>query len=336
MNTFGQYFRMTSFGESHGVAMGVVVDGCPSGVPFSMDILQEHLNRRRPGRFPWQTARKEEDIPQVLSGVFENKTLGTPIAMIVENQNQRSKDYDFIKDNPRKGHADDLWKEKFLHSDHRGGGRASGRETVSRVMGGAVASMLIRELHSKLKILSYATQIGHYELTNEELDDQNLTHKKIESFPAFFPHKKKSEKIQEMLLQAKKEGQSYGGRAVIHIQGLPRGLGQPVFKKLKSDLTQALMGVGTVYRVSLGEADESSSGQNFHQNPLNYSGIRGGLSSGEDIHLHVSFKPPSSIGKVSQEGRHDPCVIPRAIPVLESMVYLVLADHILAQRLDHI
>ena len=336
MNTFGQYFRITSFGESHGVAMGVVVDGCPSNIPFSMGILQEHLDRRRPGRFPWQTSRKESDIPRVLSGVFENKTFGTPIAMIVENQDQKSRDYEWIKKNPRKGHADDLWKEKFLHLDHRGGGRASGRETVSRVMAGAVAYMFIQQLYPDLKVLSYTTQIGAFELKNKEVNTEKLTHKYLESFAAFFPHKEKSEEIKDMLLQAQKEGQSYGGRALVQIQGLPRGLGQPVFKKLKSDWAQAVMSIGTVYKVSLGEASESLSGQEFHQDSSNYSGIRGGVSTGENVTLNVSFKPPSSLGKVSQGGRHDPCVIPRALSVLEAMIYLVLADQILAQRLNQL
>ncbi len=334
MNTFGQYFRITSFGESHGAAMGVVVDGCPSGVPFSIDLLQEHLNRRRPGRFPWQTARKESDAPQVLSGVFENITLGTPIAMIVENQNQKSIDYESIKKNPRKGHADDLWKEKFLHADVRGGGRASARETVSRVMGGAVACMFVKELYPNLRVFSYATQIGNHQLG--DIDTEKLTHKHLENYPAYFPHKEKSEKIKDMLIRAKKEGQSYGGKAAVQIQGLPKGLGQPIFKKLKSDLTQALMSIGTVYKISLGNANESLSGQDFHKSSSHYSGIRGGISTGENIDLNVSFKPPSSLGKVAKEGRHDPCVIPRALPVLEAMVYLVLADQILAQRLDRV
>ena len=327
MNTFGQHFRITSFGESHGKAMGVIIDGCPAGVLFSTDLLQEHLDRRRPGRFPWQTPRKESDTPQVLSGVLEDKTLGTPIAMIVENKNQKSSDYKNFK--PRKGHADDLWKDKFLHSDIRGGGRASGRETVSRVMGGAVACMMIKKLHPQLNIFSYATKIGPYELKKEEIDKKLIT-----QVDHFFPNKEKSEQVKKMLI--KSEGQSYGGKATICIQGIPRGLGQPVFKKLKSELTQAFMGVGTVYKVSVGESEESLSGEEFHQNSSNYSGIRGGLSTGEDINMQISFKPPSSIGKVAQKGRHDPCVIPRALPVLEAMTYLVLADQILARRLDHI
>ena len=332
MNTFGRYFRITSFGESHGKAMGVVIDGCPSGVPFSMTLLKSHLDRRRPGKFPWQTARKEQDDPQVLSGVFEEKTLGTPIAIIIENKNQRSQDYSLIKKNPRIGHAEDLWKDKFKHYDYRGGGRASGRETVSRVMGGAVAYMFLKEVYKNFQVLSYAVEIGPYRL--KEYDENELWQnpEKIEEFP--FPQD--AAKIKDMLIQAKKEGQSYGGKAVIKIKGVPKGLGQPVFHKLKSDLTGALMGIGSVYGVSFGSENPSSTGQEFHQKSSVYGGVRGGLSTGEVIELQVSFKPPSSLGSVAQKGRHDPCVIPRAIPVLQSMVYLVMADHVLAKRLDQV
>ena len=335
MNTFGRYFRITSFGESHGPAMGIVIDGCPSNMLFSEALLREHLDRRRPGKFPWQTSRAEPDEPKVLSGVFEGKTLGTPIAIIVENKNQRSQDYTSIKSNPRIGHADDLWRDKFKHYDYRGGGRASGRETVSRVMGGAVAYMFLTEIYKNFQVLAYSTQIGPYQLKEHDENTLWLGLKGIEKFPAYFPHKD-SEKVKELLIQAKKEGQSYGGKAVIKIKGVPKGLGQPVFHKLKSDFTSALMGIGTVCSISVGSDEEHLDGQAFHKKSSVYGGIRGGLSTGEVIELQVSFKPPSSLGAVSKEGRHDPCVIPRAIPVLESMVYLVIADHVLAKRLDQI
>lgn len=335
MNTFGRHFRITSFGESHGPAMGVVIDGCPAGVPFSISLLKEHLDRRRPGKFPWQTSRIETDEPKVLSGVFEEKTLGTPIAVIVENKNQRSRDYTAIKNNPRVGHADDLWKDKFKHYDYRGGGRASGRETVSRVMGGAVACMFLREIYKNFQILAYSTQIGPYSLAECDEDTLWLNPGKIEEFSAYFPHKD-SEKVKQMLIQAKKEGQSYGGKAVIKIKGAPKGLGQPVFHKLKSDFAGALMGIGSVHAVSIGSGEKDSAGQEFHKKSSVYGGIRGGLSTGELIELQVSFKPPASLGAVAKEGRHDPCVIPRALPVLEAMVYSVMADHALAKRLDHV
>ena len=332
MNTFGKYFRITSFGESHGPAMGVVIDGCPSGVSFSIDLLKEHLDRRRPGKFPWQTSRSEPDEPQVLSGVFEEKTLGTPIAVVTKNKNQRSRDYDRIKNHPRAGHADDLWKDKFGHYDHRGGGRASGRETVSRVMGGAIAFMFLKEVYKNFQTLSYASEIGPYHLKGYDENELWLNPKKMKDFP--FP--KNSEKVKEMLIQAKKEGQSYGGKAVIKIKGVPKGLGQPVFHKLKSDFSGALMGIGSVCGVSVGSENKLSSGKEFHKKSSVYGGVRGGLSTGEVIEIQVSFKPPSSLGSVVKEGRHDPCVIPRVLPVLEAMVYLVIADHTLAKRLDQV
>ncbi len=336
MNTFGRYFRITSFGESHGPAMGVVIDGCPSGVSFSLPLLKEHLDRRRPGKFPWQTSRNESDEPKILSGVFEGKTLGTPIAIVVENKNQKSRDYDFIKNNPRAGHADDLWKNKFKHYDHRGGGRASGRETVSRVMGGAAAYMFLKETYKHFQVLSYTVEIGPYKLKEHDEDELWRDSKKIEEFPAYFPDKKRSEKIKEMLIQAKKEGQSYGGKAVLKMKGVPQGLGQPVFHKLKSDIAGALMGIGSVCGCFVGAEGKSSTGREFHKKSSMYGGIRGGLSTGEWIEIQVSFKPPSSVDDTAKQGRHDPCVIPRALPVLESMMYLVIADHILAKRLDRV
>ena len=336
MNTFGTYFRITSFGESHGRAMGVVIDGCPSGVPFSKTLLQECLEKRRPGKFPWQTSRQEKDTPQVLSGVFEDKTIGTPIALLIENQNARPQDYEVIKNHPRVGHADDLWKDKFKHYDYRGGGRASGRETVSRVMGGAVALMVLRELLPDFQTLSFVDQVGECRLQKGDYDLKELWKdpQQVEKYPCYFPHKEKAEKIKELLIKAKKEGQSYGGSAVMSIKGIPKGLGRPVFHKLKADLTGALMGVGAVSGITIGGLDVSQSGNVFHKNSSVYGGIRGGLSTGEVIDLKIFFKPPSSLGERARKGRHDPCVIPRAVPVLESMVYLVLLDHLLAQRLD--
>ena len=336
MNTFGTYFRITSFGESHGRAMGVVIDGCPSGLSFSRTLLQEFLEKRRPGKFPWQTSRQEKDIPQVLSGVFEDKTIGTPIALLIENQNTRPQDYKVIKDHPRLGHADDLWKSKFKHYDYRGGGRASGRETVSRVMGGAVAFMALRELLPDFQMLSFVDQVGECQLQKEDYDLKKLWQdpQQVEEYPCYFPHKEKSEKIKELLIKAKKEGQSYGGSAVMYVKGVPQGLGRPVFHKIKADLTSALMGVGAVSGVAVGDLDVFQSGSAFHKKTSVYGGIRGGISTGDVIELKIFFKPPSSLGETARTGRHDPCVIPRAIPVLESMVYLVLLDHLLAQRLD--
>lgn len=336
MNTFGRHFRVTSFGESHGPAMGAVIDGCPSGVSFSLEILKQHLDKRRPGKFPWQTSRAEPDQPQVLSGVFENKTLGTPIAVIVKNQDARPEDYKHIQKKPRQGHADDLWKKKFKHYDPRGGGRASGRETISRVIGGSIAFMFLKQSLTNFQVLAFADQIGPFQLKPESCSLDQLWQEDIESYPALYPDK--SEKIKNFLLQAQKKGESYGGSAVIYIKGTPQGLGQPVFEKLKSSLASALMGVGAVCGISIGDEIENikQKGTQFHKNQSIYGGIRGGISTGEMIQIHVYFKPTSSIGKTALTGRHDPCIIPRAIPVLESMIYLITADHLLAQKLDHI
>ena len=344
MNTFGRHFRVTSFGESHGPAMGVVIDGCPAGAAFSLSALQEQLERRRPGRFEWQTSRNEPDKAQVLSGVFKGKTLGAPIAVIVMNKDARSKDYEKIKKQARAGHADDLWKDKFGHSDYRGGGRASGRETVSRVIAGAVALMFLKMKAKKYQILGFSSQIGPYDLGNflnkpegkKNLESFWKNPKKLENHPCSFPDKKKAEEIKQLLVSAKKKGESFGGKAVMRIRGVPKGLGQPVFGKLKSDLAGALMGVGGVCGVTAGRDLVSKKGSRFHQDQKNYGGIRGGISTGEEIELEVLFKPPSSLGETALKGRHDPCIIPRAIPVLEAMIHLVIADHLLAHSLDRL
>lgn len=341
MNTFGKYFRVTTFGESHGKALGVVVDGCPSNISFSKKILENQLERRRPGRFSWQTSRKEPDIPIVLSGVYEGKTLGTPIAMIVMNKDARSQDYKKIKDNPRKGHADDVWKDKFGNYDYRGGGRASGRETLSRVMGGAIAQMFLNQVSQKLSVLTYISQIGSIQIDPNELVFSSLWDQKNvqdEDF-IFGLHREKAKEIKSMLELAKKEGKSYGGIVNIKIRGIPKGLGQPVFNKLKSDFASSLLGIGSSFSFSVGsylplEKIASLEGSKFHEDESHYGGLRGGISTGEDIQMQMAFKPPSSLNLVAKQGRHDPCIIPRVISVVESMIYLVLADHVLAQRLD--
>ena len=315
-NQFGNRFVVTTFGESHGVALGVVIDGCPAGVRFDLDLLKADLEKRRPGRVQTTSSRNELDIPEVLSGVFENKTLGTPIAVIVRNTDQRSQDYEQIQTQARAGHADDVWKLKFGHSDHRGGGRSSGRETLCRVIAGSVAQMCLNHLFPQLKIKTQMTQVGPLVVT-----DQN------------------SQEIEALLLNAKAQGESYGGIAKVEILGLPSGLGQPVFHKLKADLASAVMSIGATQSVEIGDfADVSQPGTEFHstQNQSQYGGIRGGISTGEKVSLQVTFKPTSSILDVAKKGRHDPCIVPRALPVLEAMVRLVILDHILWQKTDRI
>lgn len=336
--------KYMTFGESHGPGMGVVIEGCPAGIRWNHELLQSQMERRRPGQSPWVTSRQEPDEVEVLSGVFEGVTLGTPIALMVRNKDARSEDYKEIKSESRRGHADDLWKIKFGHSDPRGGGRASGRETVARVMLGAVSQMLVQTLYSDVKVISWVSAVGPVELTSDDLnrEEENLLFKPnyVDQFPARIPDQAKSEFIKEMLLKAKEVGESYGGKVQAWIEKAPIGLGQPVFRKLKSDMAQALMSIGAVNGVEFGEgfAASRAKGTEFHAqscgNP--YGGIRGGLSTGERISWTIGFKPTSSILDVAKKGRHDPCIVPRAVPVIEAMLWTVLAEHILLARGDQI
>lgn len=318
-NEFGQLFKITSFGESHGKAMGVVIQGCPSGLEVDESIINNYLQRRRPGSLPWVSSRSEPENFEILSGVFEGKTLGTPIAVTVYNTNQKSKDYDYIKDNPRVGHADDTWKNKFFHTDHRGGGRSSGRETLSRVIGGAFAEMLVKQSSSSTKIISKISKLGPLINTTDE------------AYPVG---------TEELLTTAKESGESYGGHISLTISNPVKNLGQPVFKKLKSELTSAMMSIGAVVGVEFEDSfvNVLKKGTEFHNSATSkkYSGIRGGISTGKDINLIIAMKPTSSIKDTAKQGRHDPCILIRALPVVESMAYLVLADQILWSRLDNI
>lgn len=335
-SSFGSRFVVTSFGESHGTALGVVIDGCPANLTFDENLLKKELERRRPGG-ELVSQRKEEDLPEILSGVFEGKTLGTPIAMIVRNKDQKSQDYEAIKNSPRAGHADDVWQQKFGHRDHRGGGRSSGRETVARVMAGAVAQMLCRELAPEMQLKAYSLQVGPHILS--ETEREKVWQQDVDQFTARFPSTQ-HEKVRELLSLAQSQGESYGGVAEIRIKGAPKGLGQPVFHKLKADLAQAYMSVGATSGVELGAGAEATQarGTEFHQETQseNYGGIRGGISTGDEIFLKVHFKPTSSILDVAKKGRHDPYIVTRAVPVLEAMTWLVIADHLLWQRGDQI
>lgn len=332
-NSFGSRWVITSFGESHGAALGVVIDGCPAGVTWNEALLRRELERRRPGA-ALVSSRQEGDIPEVLSGVFEGKTLGTPIAILVRNQDARSQDYVGLA--ARAGHADDVWREKFGLSDPRGGGRSSGRETVARVMAGAVARMFLQEVRPELRVLGFAREIGPEALSADDLSGlQKLSD--VDSFSARFPSKEGSQRVEQLLLQAKAEGKSYGGVAEFWVDGVPKSLGQPVFHKLKADLAAAVMGVGATSAVEFGEgmAAASREGSEFHSGGESpYGGIRGGISTGERIVFRAGFKPTSSVLDVAKKGRHDPCIVPRAIPVIEAMIWNVLADHVLWARTD--
>jgi chorismate synthase len=328
-NRFGQLFQITSFGESHGTALGVVIEGCPAGLDFNFSLLNQFLERRRPGGSAVVTGRQEADAPEILSGVYEGKTLGTPITIIVRNSDARSGDYEQIKSSPRAGHADDVWKEKFSHTDPRGGGRSSGRETVARVMGGAVAQMLVQANYPETQVWAFPRQIGNLKTEDSDIQLGETCNLKT-------THK---EKIDQMLLGLKSEGDSVGGIAEIWVPAPPKSLGQPVFHKLKADLSAAYMSIGATTGVELGGGFSLAEqrGTEVHTDKGAsevYGGIRGGLTTGEKLILRVAFKPTSSILDVAKKGRHDPCIVIRALPVLEAMTWLVLADHILWRRLD--
>lgn len=337
-NTFGNLLRLTTFGESHGPAMGAVVDGVPAGIPLTPADLGAQLARRRPGQSDITTDRDESDLPEILSGVFEGKTLGTPICVVIYNEDARSKDYD--PKHYRAGHADRTWQEKFGHRDYRGGGRSSGRETASRVIGGVVAEQVLPD---DARIVGFTRQIGPHRA--EQLPE-HLDRPRVDKHPTRCPDDRVAGLIEEDLRECKERGDSRGGIIELWIDGLPMGLGEPVFRKLKNTLADAVMSIGAVTGVSLGDAPDNAtkSGFEFHDGDAGYhedagvspaaNGIQGGISNGERIRLLTYFKPASTVGEMSKSGRHDPCIVPRAIPVVESMAALVLADHFLEFQLN--
>lgn len=327
-NSFGQHLKMTTFGESHGPAYGVILEGLPAGMNLDLDLLHKNLARRKPGQNAFVTARQEPDTPEILSGFYKNKSLGTPVAVVVKNINQRSEDYAELENLARNGHADDTWKNKFGHVDHRGGGRSSGRETLCRVIAGSFAQMFLQDWAKKNKVplphlRSTPLQIGSYVFSETE--------KYQESLP---------QAVQKLLTEAKAQGESYGGTLQTEIKNCPAYLGQPIFHKFKADLAQAVLSIGatTGFEFGAGFSGVVQTGSHFHQNAnsMNYGGIRGGITTGEDIVFRTAFKPTSSIMDVAKKGRHDPCILPRATPVVEAMAWFVLADHVLWTRLDQI
>lgn len=321
-NTYGQLFRVTTFGESHGEGLGVVIDGCPSKVPFNKAVLDDFLSRRRPGG-SFVSARKERDAPEILSGVFEDKTLGSPISCLFRNTDAKSEDYKDLKD--RRGHADSVWKDKFGHVDSRGGGRSSGRETLSRVVGGAFAKMALLESLPNLDVKAVTKSIYKFEekkFTDEEFFGLDKTQLGFLSADL-------SKDVESQLLKAKAEGESYGGFVEVRVKNPPASLGQPVFGKIKSRLAEAALSIGAVQSFTLGETVDFTkvTGQDFHKMDVAvYGGILGGVTTGDTISFQVGVKPTSSILDVAKAGRHDPCIIPRMLVVLESMVWMVLMD----------
>lgn len=344
-NTFGHRFCVTTFGESHGLGLGCVIDGCPAGVRFDEQILLQNLSRRRPGSLDIVTARAETEVPEVFSGVFEGKTLGTPIAVFVRNMDQKSEDYKKIKVRARVGHADDVWKAKFGFADHRGGGRSSGRETVSRVIAGSFAQMMLKKVSAKTQVFSWIESIDDHMSDERNIRDILNNRAKLqlaeqEVFRFFGPDKNQ---LITKLKKAKAEGESYGAVIKVAILRPPKFLGEPVFRKFKSDLAMAMMSVGATCGFDFGRGFESVKlpGTKFHRlsqkgKAEQYGGIRGGITTGEDIVFRVFVKPTSSILDVAKQGRHDPCIGIRAVPVFEAMAYLVLADQYLMMKTNRV
>ncbi len=325
-NTFGKIFQVTSFGESHGEALGVVIDGFPAGITIDTQALQAALDRRRPGQSTVTTSRNEADQAQILSGIFQNKSTGMPICVIVHNQDQRSSDYDKLQTEFRPGHADAVFQAKYGHRDHRGGGRSSGRETVSRVIAGYFAELI---LPKTCQVIAHTKQVG--ELIAEKFEPDF-----IEQNPVRTADPDLSEQMQSYIEQLKINGDSTGALVEVQILNPPQNLGEPVFDKIKADLGKALFSLGTVTGVSYGAGFgvTSMTGKNYIANPDNFGGILGGIATGETITLQIAVKPTSTTGEKALTGRHDPCIAPRIIPVIEAMIKIVFADHYLRNKIS--
>jgi len=351
-NSFGQLFRLTTYGESHGLSIGGIIDGCPAGVAIDLDAVQHELNRRKPGQSAIVTQRKEPDTVEIQSGVFEGRTTGTPIGFVIKNTNQKSKDYSHIKDSYRPSHADFVYDKKYGFRDYRGGGRSSARETASRVVAGAFAKQFLGDV----KINAFVSQVGEMQLNKpyQELDFSN-----IESNPVRCPDAEMAEKMEAYIKTIKKEGDTVGGVITCVAQNVPIGLGEPVFDKLHADLGKAMLSINAVkgFEYGSGFAGVIMKGSE-HNDAFNSDGttktnrsggVQGGISNGMDIYFNVAFKPVATvlqgyetIDKAGQtiktqgKGRHDPCVVPRAVPIVEAMTALVLADHTLLSRTNKI
>ncbi len=356
-NTFGTLFRLTTFGESHGVALGGIIDGCPAGLKIDIDFVKSELQRRKPGQSHITTQRKEEDEVKFLSGIFEGKTTGHPIGFTIENTNQKSNDYEHIKDAYRPSHADFTYQEKYGIRDYRGGGRSSARETACRIVGGAIAKLYLK--HLNVSIQAYVSQVGHIKL---EKKYQDLDLSKTEESIIRCPDAATAYNMVSYIEDIRKEGNTIGGIVSCVIKGTPIGLGEPVFDRLHADLGKAILSINAVKGFEYGEGFNSISFKGSELNDAftstdgkvntstNYSGgIQGGISNGQDIYFNVAFKPVATIMQDQQSvdkdgnemvvkgrGRHDPCVLPRAVPIVESMAALVLVDHILRNKTSKI
>lgn len=353
-NSFGRIFRITTWGESHGVALGVVIDGCPAGLSISEEDIQYELDRRRPGQSKITTQRKESDKVEILSGVFEGRTLGTPISLMVRNEDVISKSYEEIKDVYRPGHADYTYDAKYGIRDYRGGGRSSARETVGRVAAAAIAKKILG-MHG-IKTTGYVKQIGDIVAERVDFDE-------IENNAVRCPDSEKAQEMIDLIEKVRREGDSIGGIVEIVSTGVPPGLGDPVFNKMDADLAGALMSIGGIRGFEVGMGFGVASRRGSEVNDLMYmddserlrfktnnaGGILGGITNGENLVVRIVIKPTSSIPKTQNtidkfgnpkglvvKGRHDPCLCPRAVPIAEAMVNLVLVDHLLMAKVARI
>jgi chorismate synthase len=352
MNSYGTLFRISTFGESHGPAIGVVIDGCPAGLEIDEQFIQSELDRRRPGQSKITTQRKEDDTFKILSGVFEGKTTGTPIALVIENQDQRSKDYGHIANTFRPSHADFTYDAKYGVRDYRGGGRSSARETAARVASGAIAKLLLGKLG--VQINAFVSQVG--ELKAPSYTELDLT--KTEDNIVRCPHPATAEKMIALIDEVRLSRDTIGGIVTCVIKNSPVGLGEPVFDKLHAELGKAMLSINAVKGFEYGSGFEGiklrgsqhndeffNEGGKVRTKTNNSGGVQGGISNGEDIYFNVGFKPVATIMQdqqsvdkdgnevtVSGKGRHDPCVVPRAVPIVEAMAALVMADFVLRAR----
>ncbi len=354
-NTFGQLFRVTTFGESHGGGIGVVIDGCPPKIDISEADIQRELDRRRPGQSKLTTQRKEEDRCEILSGVFEGKTLGTPIALAVRNKDARPEDYSQIAGKFRPSHADYTYEAKYGIRNWQGGGRASARETIGRVAAGAVAKKILETLYADFEIVAYVTQIHDIAA---KIDRSNVKMKDVEKNIVRCADAAAAKRMISLIQRVRDKGDSIGGVIECVIRGIPPGLGEPVFDKLEADLAKAMLSIPATkgFEIGSGFAATRMCGSE-HNDPFEMragkirtttnksGGVQGGISNGEDIYFRVAFKPPATIAlqqktvtaakqqsEVAARGRHDPCVLPRAVPIVEAMAALVLCDHALRQN----
>jgi len=349
-NTFGNVFKLTTFGESHGVAIGGIIDGCPAGLSVNLDAVEAEMQRRKPGQSAIVTQRKEEDSVRFLSGIFEGKTTGTPIGFVIENTDQKSKDYSHIKDTYRPSHADYTFDKKFGHRDYRGGGRSSARETACRVVAGAIAKQLLKDI----KITAYVSSVGELHLNKSHTE---VDFSEIEKNPVRTASAEMALKMEAYIKEIKKQGDTVGGTITCVLQNVPIGLGEPVFDKLHAQLGKAMLSINAVKGFEFGSGFAGTIMKGSEHNDIfnkdgstqsNYSGgVQGGISNGEDIYFTVAFKPVATLiqkqntinskgdaVEMMGKGRHDPCVVPRAVPIVEAMAALTLADFWMLNKLS--